>query len=1037
MALEDVKEISRIIFGVYSAKEIIDMAVCRIDNTKMSGAGSVYDERMGASPENNKPCVTCGKNFEGCCSHFGYIEFYEEILHPLFYKSILGFLRSFCIHCNRLLITDDQVLLCGLNKYQGEKRFAKILEKLEKIDICCHCGDPQPQITFSPTEGSFSMVYKEKICVEEDEIVNTKVPEYEEVEKESDETITENIPKKKVTKKKDAKISIVLSTQEIKKIFDSVLDSDIILCGLNPDRIHPRNLVLSVFPVLPPMARPFVVADGTICDDDLTNQISEIVKCNNIIGEEINDDTKGERDDDSIKKVKIKDDEKDNDKRETKKQKALQSLKFRVATYCNNSTGRAKHPTNGRALKGMKERLTGKDGQFRNNLMGKRVEFSSRTVIGPDPCLEFGVVGVPREVAEELTIPDKVTCFNIDLLSKLVNNGKANFVIRGGTTDNSMSKIKINLKYAREQKGTELLYEDIVLRGNKKIVVGKDVTVKLIEGDKIVRDGKELDKIYYPCKKNIKINTGDEVHRHLRDGDMIMFNRQPTLHRGSMMAYKTKILPWKTFRMNLATAKSHNADFDGDEMNMHVPQSIEARAELNELCCPKHHIISAQGSKPIMCIVQDSLTASYLMTRQDTPISKNQFFDICMKTVNNVTKTDLWNKDRLKEIQNVLKSKGKEPTVYNGRGLFSILLPPDFIFEKTSIDTVKIYRGVLYDGTLDKTIFSALIQIILKEYGTDVVSDFISNSQFVTNAWLLIYGFSIGLSDCLVNTKSSIDQIKDKISRCYAEADNIALTTHNEGIKEVRVTAALSKAKDIGMKIAKDDLASTNNLISTVTSGSKGDFFNIAQLTGLLGQQNLLGGRVVPSLNNCTRTLVHYPFGKLPTETEYESKGSIVNSFIAGLTPQEFFFHAMSGREGVCDTAMGTSRTGYIQRRIVKVCEDIQVKYDGTVRDTSGNIYQLSYGDTGYEPMNTVKVGSEQQTCDISRVIARLNLQHEICEEKEEEKRAELEKKEIAKKEKLLRQIQVILKRRHMKSKVSIEWSLSELEERLEALRTR
>jgi DNA-directed RNA polymerase II subunit RPB1 len=186
------------------------------------------------------------------------------------------------------------------------------------------------------------------------------------------------------------------------------------------------------------------------------------------------------------------------------------------------------------------------------------------------------------------------------------------------------------------------------------------------------------------------------------------------------------------------------------------------------------------------------------------------------------------------------------------------------------------------------------------------------------------------------------------------------------------------------MKIAKDSMSSNNNLLSTVLSGSKGDFFNIAQLTGLLGQQNLLGKRVQPTLNNGKRTLPHYPFGKLDKEVEYESRGFVRHSFIEGLNPQEFFFHAMSGREGICDTAMGTAKSGYIQRRIIKVCEDIQVTYDGSVRDATDKIYQLSYGDNGMDPCQTVKVNGIQQSCDISRMVDRLNLQFEIDSENKE-----------------------------------------------------
>lgn len=326
---------------------------------------------------------------------------------------------------------------------------------------------------------------------------------------------------------------------------------------------------------------------------------------------------------------------------------------------------------------------------------------------------------------------------------------------------------------------------------------------------------------------------------------------------------------------------------------------------MENLSATKYHFVSAQGSKPNIAVVQDSLLGAYLMTRKESKLTRSQFYDITMCTTKSV-----WNPDRMKTIVRVLKAKGKKPDIYNGPGLISLILPDDFIYEKKNNANpkepiVKIFRGVLYEGTFDKSIIGAshnsIIQVLHKEYGVDVAADFASNIQFVTNKWLLVYGFSVGLEDCLITSSQSVLDIKDQISKCYMEAKGIEEATHNPGIKEIRIAAALSKAKDIGMSIAKKSMSIHNNLLSTVGSGSKGDFFNIAQLTGLLGQQNLLGQRVPPTLNHGKRTLPHYKFGELEKKEEYESRGFVRHSFIHGLNPQEFFFHAMSGREGICD----------------------------------------------------------------------------------------------------------------------------------------
>ena len=972
---KNVSEIKSIEFGVLSSQEVMQNAVCKITNTKLSGSESVYDDRMGANTENNIPCVTCEMTSKKCPGHFGYIELNECIIHPLFYKYVVSFLRCFCTSCNRLLITKDQFVLCGLDKYKNDRRFKKILEKLEKADICSHCDSPQPKILYTISDNSITKVYKESCNVDEDG---------------------------QHMKKKDNKISITLTPDEIKKSFDSYIDEDVILCGFNPSRIHPKNLIITNFPVIPPCARPFVMADGNICDDDLTNQYIEIIKANNILKKDENN--------------------KDDEKNIAKKQKAYQSLKFRISTLYNNTQGKAKHPTNGRAIKAIKERITGKDGQLRHNLMGKRVDYSSRTVIGPDPTLPFGWMAIPKEVSEELTKPEKVCLFNKEYLEKLVNNEKANFIVKS-------NGVKINLKYAMYSKSTSLLSGDIIIRGDKRINVINTEDFSLLLGDKLERNGKIMEGIrindiiirgderinvsnlnfpillgdriersgelinmkrilMFHSKKYIRLDIGDEVHRHLKDGDIVLLNRQPTLHKGSMLAMRIVIRSGKTFRMNLATCKSFNADFDGDEMNIHIPQTPEAEAELLFLSLAEHNIISAQGSKPIIAIVQDSLTGAFLMSKENKEITKAQFFDISMCGTKDGKM--LYSIEKINTILKVLKLKGKKEEVWNGKGLISLLLPDDFIYEKkndaySEEPVVKIYRGVLYEGAFDKTILgsshNSLIQVINKEYGIDVASDFISNIQFITNRWLSLNGFSIGLEDCIINNPDSVNKIQDKIHMCYMEASGISETTHNPGIREIRINAALSKAKDVGMKIAKDAMSKTNNLLSTVHSGSKGDFFNIAQLTGLLGQQNLIGKRVSHSLNHGNRTLPHYPFSKMRNEEEYESRGFIRHSFIEGLNPEEFFFHSMSGREGICDTAMGTARSGYNQRRIIKVCEDMAVKYDGSVRDTSGKIYQMAYGYNGLDPCCTVKVENKQQICDVSRIVNRLNLKFEISNE--------------------------------------------------------
>ena len=323
---KDLGELEEITFGIYSAEEIKNISVAEITSSKLCGSssdkntgyGTVYDPRLGTI-ENGKLCETCNQDIWACPGHFGYINLWEPIVHPLFYKQVVSFLKCFCIKCFKLLITEDQINLNGFNKFKSVRRFNKILEKLEKIDICHNCSHLQPDIKYSSTDNTISMVYKQK---------------------------------------DKGKVSIILPVDEIKKTFDNIDNKEVELLGFNTSLVHPRNLILTVFPVIPTSCRPYIISDGNICDDDLTIQIVEIIKANNHLQ--------------PIDGVPVS---------ETKRQKYLQSLKFRIATFYNNSSGKAKHTTNGRAIKGLKERLTGKEGLIRTNLMGKRCLFVGTKLI--------------------------------------------------------------------------------------------------------------------------------------------------------------------------------------------------------------------------------------------------------------------------------------------------------------------------------------------------------------------------------------------------------------------------------------------------------------------------------------------------------------------------------------------------------------------------------------------------------------------------------------------------------------------------------
>lgn len=483
MRVYPVRDIQAIQFGIASPEGIIKQSVCHVNNHKLNGSmsGSPYDPRMG-SMEQDEICVSCELSPKECPGHFGHIELNTFILHPMYMRHITNFLKCICVKCFRVVLTEDHLMLDGVTRSHGDTRFEKCVERLEKADFCYHCNCPKPKIIYQQKTNDIFMRFNER--------------------------------------------KIVLTDKEIKKYFDNIPDDDIRLLGFSPSHMHPKNLILSVLPVIPPRARPYVIADNATCDDDLTTQYAEIVKANNMLT--------------------------DPEITEAKREKAIQTIKFRVKTLMNNSQGRARH-TNGRPIKGIKERLSGKDGLIRSNLMGKRRDQSGRSVISADPTVRTDELVVPEYVASNLTMPDMVTKFNLAVLQELVNNGKANQVVKADGT-------KINLKYAMYKKETPLLWGDKVIRNGREIDSFKIHNFELREGDCIRRGDKIITDIEVTKKKDFPLEIGDTVNRQLRNGDVVLFNRQPTLHKASMLAKRVIVRPCRTFRFNLAATKTFNAD---------------------------------------------------------------------------------------------------------------------------------------------------------------------------------------------------------------------------------------------------------------------------------------------------------------------------------------------------------------------------------------------------------------------------------------------------------------------------------------------
>ena len=674
-----------------------------------------------------------------------------------------------------------------------------------------------------------------------------------------------------------------ITPQMALNVFRHISTDDIKRMGLSNDYARPEWMIITVLPVPPPPVRPSIAVDGgngMRGEDDLTYKLGDIIRAN---GNVRRCETEG-----SPAHVVSE---------------FEQLLQFHVATYMDNDIAGQPQALqkSGRPVKSIRARLKGKEGRLRGNLMGKRVDFSARTVITGDPNLSLDEVGVPRSIAKTLTYPETVTPYNIQKLHRLVKNGP------------------------NDHPGAKYVIRD---------------------------SGERIDLRHHKRAGEISLQYGWKVERHIVDGDYIIFNRQPSLHKESMMGHRVRVMPYSTFRLNLSVTSPYNADFDGDEMNLHVPQSEETRAEVNQLCMVPLNIVSPQRNGPLMGIVQDTLCGIYKICRRDAFLTKEQVMNIL-----------LW----VPDWDGVIPQPAiiKPRPMWTGKQLISLVIPSGLNLFRSSDegpspindDGLQVQNGELMYGLLSKKSVGAsgggIIHIIYNEKGWEAAMNFFNGAQTLVNYWLLHNGFSIGIGDTIPD-RTTIHLIQNAVNAQKDDVNNITLEATENKLEslpgmnvretfESKVSKALNKARDDAGTVTEQSLKDLNNAIQMARSGSKGSTINISQMTAVVGQQSVEGKRIPFGFKY--RTLPHF------TKDDYspESRGFVENSYLRGLTPTEFFFHAMAGREGLIDTAVKTAETGYIQRRLVKALEDVMCKYDGTVRNSLGDIVQFVYGEDGLD----------------------------------------------------------------------------------------
>ncbi|QRV16689.1 DNA-directed RNA polymerase subunit A' [Haloterrigena salifodinae] len=926
------KDIGQLSFGLMQPEEYREMSATKIitadtyDDDGFPIDMGLMDPRLGVI-DPGLECKTCGKHSGSCNGHFGHIELAAPVIHVGFTKLIRRLLRGTCRECSKLLLTEDERDEFREDITESRKLGRDLndvtkaaIRQARKKDRCPFCGEIQYDIdhekptTYYEVQQVLTSEYSQEIAAAmqgEGEDAERMSPDELAEQTDIDLTRINEIlsgsfrPRESQRKAIEKALDIDLTEEDTNKLmpsdirdwFENIPDEDIKVLGIDPAKSRPEWMILTVLPVPPVTARPSITLDnGQRSEDDLTHKLVDIIRINQRFME--NREA-------GAPQLIIED--------------LWELLQYHVTTFMDNEisgTPPARHRS-GRPLKTLSQRLKGKEGRFRGSLSGKRVNFSARTVISPDPTLSLNEVGVPDRVAKEMTQTMNVTERNLDEARRFVSNGPeghpgANYVRR---PDGRRLKVT--------EKNCEQLAE--------------------------------------------KVEAGWEVNRHLTDGDIVIFNRQPSLHRMSIMAHEVVVMPYKTFRLNTVVCPPYNADFDGDEMNMHALQNEEARAEARVLMRVQEQILSPRFGENIIGAIQDHISGMYLLTADNPRFNETQALDLLRAT-------------RIDELPEPSGIDDEGEPFWTGYDVFSELLPDDLDLEFTGTvgEPVVIEDGQLIEGTIAEDevgeFGGEIVDTITKVYGNTRARIFINEVSTLAMRAIMHFGFSIGIDDETIPEEAqsrideTIEDANDRVEELIEAYENNELEslpgrTIDETL-EMKIMQTLSRARDNAGNIADEHFDDENPAVVMANSGARGSMLNLTQMAGAVGQQAVRGERINRGYED--RTLSHYEQNDLSAEAH----GFVENSYTSGLTPREFFFHAMGGREGLVDTAVRTSKSGYLQRRLINALHELETQYDGTVRDSSDTIIQFEFGEDGTSP---VKVSSgDDNDIDVPQIADRV-----------------------------------------------------------------
>ncbi|MEO2154892.1 MAG: DNA-directed RNA polymerase subunit A' [Nanoarchaeota archaeon] len=841
------KKLANIHYSILSPKKVRELAVVKVvspdlyDQDGFPVEGGIFDPRMGVI-DPGLTCKTCGKNYKDCPGHFGYIELTRPVIHPFYAKKIYDILSSTCPKCGKVVL-DDKKLKELKEKYKDlplEKReevLKEIWNLLRKVKKCPHCGAEKPVVAF---EKPYYFYYIEEVEADEEE-------------------------KKKGKKTKEIKHR--LDPIRIRDWLENVRDEDLWFFAIS-EELRPEWFVLTNLLVPPPQVRPSIILEtGERSEDDLTHKLVDIVRTNQKLLEYINAGTP-----------------------EVVVNEIWDLLQYHVATYFDNELPGifpAIHRS-GRPLKTLIPRIKSKEGRLRYNLAGKRVNFSARSVISVDPMIKPWEVGVPEIVAKKLTVPERVTEWNIEYLKSFIKNGPdkwpgANYVI---TPD-----------------------------GKRKRILAENIEQILEE-----------------------IEPGYVVERHLVDGDIVLFNRQPTLHKLSIMAHEVRVLPGKTFRLHPAVCPPYNADFDGDEMNLHVPQTEEARAEARELLHITKLMIHPKHGKVSIGATFDALSGTYLL--QKLKLKKQEAYELLVESGAN--------EEELKKFEELNKDKEE----VEGIRVIEALIPKiDYEDEK-----IKIENGRIIEGEFHKKLIKEgdghLLKAIHDKLGAEKAFEFLYKIFRLGIKTLNRYGLTLTLDDSNIDQKIR-EKMKEKIEESYKKVKELIEQKEKGKMKplpgktldetlEVKILKELNKLReDIGL-LVEENLNEESGTMIMSKSGAKGKIIDLVEIAGIVGQQSIEGKRV--DFGYRERNLTHFKRKDLNPK----AKGFIDRGLREGLDPISFFFAALTARDSLMDQALNTPESGYLYRRLSNALADTKVREKGIVfDDATEQVVQFRFGEDG------------------------------------------------------------------------------------------